>query len=1793
MLKFRRFAGRKFMAGLLAFLLVFSNVGNVFMSSEVRAEQSDISLTNGIIQKQSTVNIAPGVQQTKLQVSTEKGPLKIYNMNIDPANQYVKFEAGMPNGKLAGFQTVRKQAELISRPGYEVVGGINADFYNTSNGIPIEAVVHDGKVIRSNGNRSIVGILKSGEVKIGQLRMQIEMEVTPQTKPEVQVVPEPQQVDENDNNENAALNVSGEMNEGQSAQSTGESRQSVSEAELKEESQSATENIPPIGGEESASEPQSTGEPQSGTAQESQQEDNAKSVENIDGSAVEEATKEAAPNNIAPQTFTINGINRERGANSIILFTPDYDVSTFTNQNGTEVILEGISGFLKTQGEVTATVKEILKDKGNTKLSEGQMVLSGEGNGKAVLEQLAPGDKITVRTTVNAPWDQLEEAVGGYHLLVQNGQPIVFSDPYSHPRTAVGIKADGSVFFTVIDGRQPGVSEGVTLTELGQIMKDMGAVEAINLDGGGSSTFVARQPGDSNLSVVNIPSDGGERNVANSLLVVSTAPKGELSHLTVLPEETVIFTGSHTTFQVKGQDQYYHPSEITGNVTWSVDQGLGQFDQNGVFTAGSTTASGKVTASVNNIQASANVKVVDKLDSISIYPTQLALGQGETAKIRAAGYINGMPVIVDEDAFSYSVEGNIGTIDEKGNFQATSDIASGKIKVSIGELVEEIKVDVGKPPIILEDFEDGITGWNKSGARFNSVNISAASEPEPVRFGEKSLRIDYDFIGQKGTSGAYAWPVEDIVLEGYPDKIGMWFYGANDGHWIRAQMRDGNGAAFPIDFTDQTTGVDWEGWKYIEAEIPKGKTTPLKLDLAVRIMQTSDAKKNAATVYVDNIRAVYGKTNDDLINPTLTDAFPANGSTTPAYQPTISVIAKDNEGGTGIDPSKIKMKLDGNIVPHTYDESTGKISYQPDSFLSGGYHTVSVLVKDGFENPAELTWSFFISAGSQFLIEGPKQVYAGDEFDIHLKIKGLKELSKAEAKLKFDPNVIQVIDQDAENEGVQLKVGKNLKSENVGLLSVNNEKGEISLKTEKLEENTGLQATDTLVTVPFKVSKTAVEDIKIELQDGEFTYIRGDVKKSFHQPYEANIQHKYSLDISGVSVGSVSKLKVMDESGKPVKDADINLLAPETLTKYAKVTTDSAKVYKSADQSSVVLSELVKDQKVFVSSESAEYTEIYVSNGQKGYVLKDQLELYDLPKPLGSTDEKGEFSTDLLTLAEITFALQAEKDGQVSQVKEFTVVPQIGGKTPEHVKLSWKLNPKTTQSITWRTNPGVTGTVVQYVPTDKFTDFNADNVMEGEGTSSLLTDKAGEMRIHEVTLDKLIPNTSYTYRVGDGTEEGWSQAYTFRTEPKNAEPFTFLFTTDSQASDLNGNKIYGNILTKALETYPDARFLLHGGDIVDDGAKMDQWENFFDVIEGVTPKLSLHAVLGNHDVYGDGEYLFQSFFQNPENGPEGEKEWVYSFDYGDVHFAMLNSESGSDSMKAQAEWLRQDMKNSNKPWKVVMFHRAPYHSNPLRGVDATQSIFAPVVEELDIDLAIVGHDHAYARTFPMKGGVAAEQGKGTVYVIGGSSGPKFYPEEKYDYLEFLYGEDKQVFTAVHVENDKLVVEARTIDGEVIDTFELPKKDRKATSNDKIYNLVGFSTKKLTIQTANSLVNMDGTSSIKEGIWLKNSATLKGEGLKNTKIVISPTSKDAVIDLSGAEVKEVIIDNANVKEIRGAENVQIWTITDGVDTSNIIFKDSKGEVMASPFFVVSIRKMNLSLSVSYWACTNSFINQTFD
>ena len=118
-------------------------------------------------------------------------------------------------------------------------------------------------------------------------------------------------------------------------------------------------------------------------------------------------------------------------------------------------------------------------------------------------------------------------AITGGAIILEDGSiPTSFShnSPGRHPRTAIGSSKDGDqVIMVTVDGRQQS-SLGMTLTELASLMLELGAHNAINLDGGGSTTMAARRPGTRNVNVVNNPSDGMPRKVGNAVGVISTAP---------------------------------------------------------------------------------------------------------------------------------------------------------------------------------------------------------------------------------------------------------------------------------------------------------------------------------------------------------------------------------------------------------------------------------------------------------------------------------------------------------------------------------------------------------------------------------------------------------------------------------------------------------------------------------------------------------------------------------------------------------------------------------------------------------------------------------------------------------------------------------------------------------------------------------------------------------------------------------------------------------------------------------------------------------------------------------------------------------------------------------------------------------------------------------------------------------------------------------------------------------------------------------------------------------------------
>ncbi|MBT2734475.1 endonuclease [Bacillus sp. ISL-7] len=157
------------------------------------------------------------------------------------------------------------------------------------------------------------------------------------------------------------------------------------------------------------------------------------------------------------------------------------------------------------------------------------------------------------------------------------------------------------------------------------------------------------------------------------------------------------------------------------------------------------------------------------------------------------------------------------------------------------------------------------------------------------------------------------------------------------------------------------------------------------------------------------------------------------------------------------------------------------------------------------------------------------------------------------------------------------------------------------------------------------------------------------------------------------------------------------------------------------------------------------------------------------------------------------------------------------------------------------------------------------------------------------------------------------------------------------------------------------------------------------------------------------------------------------------------------------------------------------------------------------------------------------------------------------------------------DHDPLIIQTQLKAAEVLPPVTPPEST-------KVYNLNGFKTKKLTVNNVGADITVSANSIITEGIVIKGSyAKLSGEGLKTTTVILSPTAPGAVIDLGGLVVKEVVIDNANISQIRGVEQVQEWTVKDGADTSAIKFTNASGVVLPSP--IASPPKVNHAPVVS--------------
>ena len=275
---------------------------------------------------------------------------------------------------------------------------------------------------------------------------------------------------------------------------------------------------------------------------------------------------------------------------AVLMYTPDFNGATSPH------LPEGITAVTVIEDVVTA---KGISMGGVIPIPENGYILAINDNMTPFLDsKFSIGDFVKTEISINPSIENVQTAFGGGTLLLKDGQKTQITHDVSgnHPRSIIGTNSDGTVIYMMtVDGRQS-VSKGVSLSQLADICKEMGMVNAINLDGGGSTAMVGKTLENNTLHTLNSPSE--TRKVINAPAIKSNAESLEAVGVLCEVSEKSVLSGDSIKIKVTPYDKNYNPpSSVSGTLTWSVSDGKGTVKDNVFYPTGSGEAT--VTAYYN------------------------------------------------------------------------------------------------------------------------------------------------------------------------------------------------------------------------------------------------------------------------------------------------------------------------------------------------------------------------------------------------------------------------------------------------------------------------------------------------------------------------------------------------------------------------------------------------------------------------------------------------------------------------------------------------------------------------------------------------------------------------------------------------------------------------------------------------------------------------------------------------------------------------------------------------------------------------------------------------------------------------------------------------------------------------------------------------------------------------------------------------------------------------------------------------------------------------------------------
>lgn len=1029
--------------------------------------------------------------------------------------------------------------------------------------------------------------------------------------------------------------------------------------------------------------------------------------------------------------------------------------------------------------------------------------------------------------------------------------------------------------------------------------------------------------------------------------------------------------------------------------------------------------------------------------------------------------------------------GNVFVADENNSLRATAKVSLTNDKTAVGE----IELVVGLEPLVLMDFEprEG-ANWNtyitngknggegdnltygqltdahireyglwmrtatNSGAKFDGSGVVGATVDERVRFGEQAFKLCFDFSPCGETSVAAAdggFSCDLYVNTVQPTKIGMWVNVPADlkncpynlkailaggvSGTTKAQTDGGYNTLQPDGtFTYGGYGVDGKmgtipkgttmytqyygkgkdadgnevtlrtlgemagkGWLWVEADI-SAMQMPIDVYRAYtfRVVKTQLMHERfKGHILVDNVQFIYGTNTNDITNPVLESVMETGSGTVLAGDSstvlssgnlTFSAVYSDSEltdkYATGIDQSGIRVLLDGTDYTEQLEINEGSL-YLKGVNLRNGSHTLSIRLKDFYGNVTEETRTFRVEDA------------------------------------KGQRSAIDVLPQPEAPE-----IGKEY------ALSIVN--------------NTGEPVTSAEITVDFSTMGNAAKYLEKATVEGSDEYELTLTKTE--KQAKITIERKppqRSLLARLFGAETAAAYDYVSELGYLVINIPADAAEGDTL-RYTVTKgnytiddgTESGKTYTfSGTEQEVALTagyQLSCERAIVGMSTELTVTDAEgkpVSRANIYQVNKDSNEA----TKLGKTNMKGKLAYTFGAEGEYTFYAEKANSGRSWNQRVIVCERTAENEGKPFGIMTNGVSEPNVKSITWLTQ--IDGSAAKaFVRYSTANDLTNPVTVEGNSTiQTFVQSSHGDaLRSNKVSLAGLKPGATYYYQVGDG--ETWSDTQSFKMPAAGAESTNFFILGDIQSSDTaNLSHVLKDLASD--ETVYD--FAIQTGDAIDNVTEyVKNWRPFLTTVNSKTlGGVDMIHVMGNHEYYGDldGE-ISNAIYDLPAST---QNSW-YKMEYGKVCVVAINNGTKlAETLADIAENLTTDC-----IWKVLVAHEPIYGTE---SVSATPEIISSI-EKAGFDFVFGGDDHAYARTYPMIGGIAQDvnsRGGVVYYVCGDLSGKSNEFHERDEYVKAIPHNDYAgMYLTVKATEETFTVKAVKYDGTELDSYTETRTD---------------------------------------------------------------------------------------------------------------------------------------------------------